>query len=137
VRLAPAVTLSGRLSGGKIACIVSGGNIDFSVLSQILAGETPGVGWMPVLGGRRPRPVEMLCVSLDGLPSSLLPGSAFARQHDGGDEAFSDRYDAFRRGTGDRRQHRPTDKKRRVPRQCGLDFPLVSGEDRASRPSST
>jgi threonine dehydratase len=39
--LAPAVALSGRAGGGKIACIVSGGNIDFSVLSQILAGETP------------------------------------------------------------------------------------------------
>jgi len=33
--------LSGRVGGGRIACIVSGGNIDFSVLTRILAGETP------------------------------------------------------------------------------------------------
>jgi threonine dehydratase len=39
--LAPAAALSGRLEGRKIVCIVSGGNIDFAVLSQILAGETP------------------------------------------------------------------------------------------------
>ena len=39
--LAPAAALSGRAGGGKIACIVSGGNIDFSVLTRILAGETP------------------------------------------------------------------------------------------------
>jgi threonine dehydratase len=39
--LALAVALSGRAGGGKIACIVSGGNVDFSVLSRILAGETP------------------------------------------------------------------------------------------------
>ena len=39
--LAPAVALSGRAGGGKIVCIVSGGNIDFSVLARILAGETP------------------------------------------------------------------------------------------------
>jgi threonine dehydratase len=39
--LAPAVALSGRAGTGKIACIVSGGNIDVSVLIQILAGETP------------------------------------------------------------------------------------------------
>ena len=39
--LAPAVALSGRAGGGKIVCIVSGGNIDSSVLTQILAGETP------------------------------------------------------------------------------------------------
>ena len=39
--LAPAAALSGRLGGRKIVCIVSGGNIDFPVLSQILAGETP------------------------------------------------------------------------------------------------
>jgi threonine dehydratase len=40
--LAPAVALSGRAGTGKIVCIVSGGNIDFSTLSTILAGETPG-----------------------------------------------------------------------------------------------
>jgi threonine dehydratase len=39
--LAPAIALSGRAGTGKIACIVSGGNIDVSVLIQILAGETP------------------------------------------------------------------------------------------------
>jgi threonine dehydratase len=39
--LAPAVALSGRAGGGKIACIVSGGNIDLPVLARILAGETP------------------------------------------------------------------------------------------------
>ena len=39
--LASATALSGRAGEGKIACIVSGGNIDFAVLSRILAGETP------------------------------------------------------------------------------------------------
>ena len=39
--LALAVARSGRAGGGKIACIVSGGNIDASVLARILAGETP------------------------------------------------------------------------------------------------
>ena len=39
--LAPAAALSGRAGEGKIVCIVSGGNIDFPVLSKILAGETP------------------------------------------------------------------------------------------------
>jgi len=39
--LALAVARSGRAGGGKIACIVSGGNIDASVLSRILAGDTP------------------------------------------------------------------------------------------------
>jgi threonine dehydratase len=39
--LAPAAALSGRAGGGKIVCIVSGGNINFSALSTILAGETP------------------------------------------------------------------------------------------------
>jgi threonine dehydratase len=39
--LAPAVALSGRAGTGKIVCVVSGGNIDFSVLTRILAGETP------------------------------------------------------------------------------------------------
>jgi threonine dehydratase len=39
--LAPAVALSGRAGEGKIVCIVSGGNIDFSKLATILAGETP------------------------------------------------------------------------------------------------
>jgi threonine dehydratase len=36
-----AVALSGRAGGGRIACIVSGGNIDLPVLARILAGETP------------------------------------------------------------------------------------------------
>jgi threonine dehydratase len=39
--LAAAAALSGRAGGGKIACIVSGGNIDVAVLARILAGETP------------------------------------------------------------------------------------------------
>jgi threonine dehydratase len=39
--LALAVALSGRAGGGKIACIVSGGNIDVSTLVTILSGETP------------------------------------------------------------------------------------------------
>jgi threonine dehydratase len=39
--LAPAVALSGRAGGGKIVCIVSGGNIDFSKLATILEGRTP------------------------------------------------------------------------------------------------
>jgi threonine dehydratase len=39
--LAPAVALSGRAGKGKIVCVVSGGNIDFSKLSAILAGKTP------------------------------------------------------------------------------------------------
>ena len=39
--LALAVARSGRAGGGRIACIVSGGNIDVSVLARILAGETP------------------------------------------------------------------------------------------------
>ncbi len=36
-----AVALSGRAGSGKIVCVVSGGNIDFSTLTRILAGETP------------------------------------------------------------------------------------------------
>ena len=39
--LALAAALAGRANGGKLVCIVSGGNIDFSKLSLILAGETP------------------------------------------------------------------------------------------------
>ena len=39
--LAPAAALSGRAGKGKIVCIVSGGNIDFRVLTEILAGRTP------------------------------------------------------------------------------------------------
>jgi threonine dehydratase len=39
--LATAAALSGRAGEGKIVCIVSGGNIDFSKLSVILGGETP------------------------------------------------------------------------------------------------
>jgi threonine dehydratase len=39
--LSLAVARSGRAGGGRIACIVSGGNIDASVLTRILAGETP------------------------------------------------------------------------------------------------
>ncbi len=39
--LAPAAALSGKAGEGKVVAIVSGGNIDFSTLSTILAGETP------------------------------------------------------------------------------------------------
>jgi len=39
--LAVAAALSGRAGTGKIVCVVSGGNIDFSTLRIILAGETP------------------------------------------------------------------------------------------------
>ena len=39
--LAAAVALSGRAGTGKLACVVSGGNIDAAILSTILAGETP------------------------------------------------------------------------------------------------
>ncbi len=39
--LAPAAALSGRTPGGNVVCIVSGGNIDLSVLVRILQGETP------------------------------------------------------------------------------------------------
>jgi threonine dehydratase len=41
--LAVAAALSGRLGGGggKLVCVVSGGNIDFSTLTRILLGETP------------------------------------------------------------------------------------------------
>ena len=40
--LSTAVALSGRAGGGKIVCVVSGGNIDASRLTAILSGETPG-----------------------------------------------------------------------------------------------
>jgi len=36
-----AAALSGRVPGKKIICIVSGGNIDTSVLARILEGQTP------------------------------------------------------------------------------------------------
>ena len=39
--LAPAAALTGRAGEGKVACIVSGGNIDLSTLAPILAGRTP------------------------------------------------------------------------------------------------
>jgi threonine dehydratase len=39
--LALAVALSGRAGGGRIVCIVSGGNIDSAVLARILTGENP------------------------------------------------------------------------------------------------
>ena len=39
--LAAAAALAGRAGGGKVVCIVSGGNIDFSTLATILGGETP------------------------------------------------------------------------------------------------
>ena len=42
--LALAAAHAGRAGSGKIVCIVSGGNIDVSKLSTILAGKTPGTG---------------------------------------------------------------------------------------------
>jgi threonine dehydratase len=39
--LGVAAALSGRAGSGKIVCVVSGGNIDFSTLGTILAGSTP------------------------------------------------------------------------------------------------
>jgi threonine dehydratase len=39
--LAPATALSGKAGNGKVVCIVSGGNIDFSTLTTILEGRTP------------------------------------------------------------------------------------------------
>jgi threonine dehydratase len=39
--LAPAAALSGKAGNGRIVCIVSGGNIDFSTLTTILEGRTP------------------------------------------------------------------------------------------------
>ncbi len=39
--LALAAALAGRAGGGKVACIVSGGNIDSERLRAILSGETP------------------------------------------------------------------------------------------------
>ena len=39
--LAVAAALSGELGSGKIIAVVSGGNIDVSTLTRILAGETP------------------------------------------------------------------------------------------------
>jgi threonine dehydratase len=38
---AVAAALSGRAGGGRVVCIVSGGNIDLDVLARILRGETP------------------------------------------------------------------------------------------------
>src|SRR5712692_10716540 len=39
--LALAAALAGKAGRGRIACVISGGNIDHSKLSQILAGEVP------------------------------------------------------------------------------------------------
>jgi len=39
--LAPAAAIAGHAGSGKVACIVSGGNIDSSRLARILEGETP------------------------------------------------------------------------------------------------
>jgi threonine dehydratase len=36
-----AAALSGKAGGGKVVCVVSGGNIDLAVLTRILAGEVP------------------------------------------------------------------------------------------------
>jgi threonine dehydratase len=37
-----AVALSGAAGVGRIACVVSGGNLDPGVLARILEGEVPG-----------------------------------------------------------------------------------------------
>jgi len=39
--LGVAAAVAGRAGTGRIVCVVSGGNIDFSTLSTILAGDTP------------------------------------------------------------------------------------------------
>jgi len=39
--LALAAALGGRVEGGSVICIVSGGNIDAAKLATILAGQTP------------------------------------------------------------------------------------------------
>jgi len=39
--LAVAAALRGDAGEGRVVCIVSGGNIDASVLARVLAGETP------------------------------------------------------------------------------------------------
>jgi threonine dehydratase len=39
--LSTAVALSGRAGAGKLVCVVSGGNIDFERLTDILGGRTP------------------------------------------------------------------------------------------------
>jgi threonine dehydratase len=36
-----AAALTGRAGGGRVACVISGGNIDAAVLARILQGETP------------------------------------------------------------------------------------------------
>jgi threonine dehydratase len=41
--LSLAAALAGRAGGGRVVCIVSGGNIDSDRLRAVLAGETPGV----------------------------------------------------------------------------------------------
>jgi threonine dehydratase len=37
-----AAAINGVAGGGKVVCVVSGGNIDLSTLSLILTGTTPG-----------------------------------------------------------------------------------------------
>ena len=37
-----AAALAGRAGGGKVVCVVSGGNIDSAVLAGILSTPTPG-----------------------------------------------------------------------------------------------
>ncbi|HWM74401.1 MAG TPA: pyridoxal-phosphate dependent enzyme, partial [Nocardioides sp.] len=40
--LGVAAALAGRLDGGPVACVVSGGNIDMPVLADIVGAERPG-----------------------------------------------------------------------------------------------
>jgi hypothetical protein len=107
--LAPAVALSGRAGGGKIACIVSGGNIDFSVLAAILAARRR-VGFGHARG-RRPFPVEKLSVQPRGpavvyfYPAALTPAARWRRRR-----STTATTRSGGRVRGDRRQRRPSEK---------------------------
>jgi threonine dehydratase len=50
--LAPAAALAGRAGEGSLVCVVSGGNIDLSILGTILAGQTPGAARDAIAGSR-------------------------------------------------------------------------------------
>ena len=90
--LAPAVALSGRAGGGKIACIVSGGNIDLLRALADPRGRDARVGLVMLEVGDR-FPVEKLSVSPDGpavvffYPAALTPGCTMEAK------GFNDRYE--------------------------------------------
>lgn len=42
--LAPAAAVAGRAGGGKVMCVVSGGNIDLGTLAEILSRDDPTRG---------------------------------------------------------------------------------------------